>query len=336
MTKIDVVGDVHGQLPALKQLGKSLGYAVDDGWTHRDERALVFIGDLIDRGAHSLEVGELVMGLVQQGRAICLMGNHEYNLVAHWLQVAGYEKAKESNQVTVADVRSRFERWGPVLRFFRGLPMSLELGDLRIAHASWHKPSLEQVDGMLDQPSCPPSLPETGAAAPLGASVRHFSPFTEVGPVDGLPDRPSEEIDPPHEILMKGFEVPCSGFFDTGGKWRTLMRVKWWLPESSDAVLTDKATVFGHYWNLPPLDGDFVPGQRHGRAVAGAWAAGFLRDHPELSEVGASGRTTLRGDFACVDFNGVTAASGKSTACVGALRWPEREICWATGAWTGE
>ena len=41
----DIIGDVHGELPALRQLGRDLGYDVDGGWTHPDNRLLVFLGD---------------------------------------------------------------------------------------------------------------------------------------------------------------------------------------------------------------------------------------------------------------------------------------------------
>ena len=79
--RIDVVGDVHGQLSALRALGQHLGYAVDSDWSHPGGRVLVFVGDLVDRGEDSFGVCELVMHLVRDGRALCLMGNHEYNLV---------------------------------------------------------------------------------------------------------------------------------------------------------------------------------------------------------------------------------------------------------------
>ncbi len=55
---------------------------MDGDWTHPDGRLPVFLGDLIDRGAHGLEVAELVMGLAERRRGFCIMGNHEYNLVA--------------------------------------------------------------------------------------------------------------------------------------------------------------------------------------------------------------------------------------------------------------
>lgn len=32
----------------------------------------------------------------------------------------------------------------------------------------------------------------------------------------------------------------------------------------------------------------------------------------------------------------MTIKSGRAAACVGALRWPEREVIWACGAWSSD
>ncbi len=55
---IDIVGDIHGEIEALRQLLKSLGY--DQYGIHPDGRRLVFVGDLVDRGPNSPAVVELV------------------------------------------------------------------------------------------------------------------------------------------------------------------------------------------------------------------------------------------------------------------------------------
>ena len=48
---LDIVGDIHGELDALTSLLKRLGY--DDLGRHPENRKLVFVGDLIDRGPDS-------------------------------------------------------------------------------------------------------------------------------------------------------------------------------------------------------------------------------------------------------------------------------------------
>ena len=76
---IDIVGDIHGEIDALRDLLGQLGY--DTTGQHPDGRRLVFIGDLTDRGPDSPAVFELVSGLVARGLAQCVLGNHELNLL---------------------------------------------------------------------------------------------------------------------------------------------------------------------------------------------------------------------------------------------------------------
>ncbi|HEV2089111.1 MAG TPA: polynucleotide kinase-phosphatase, partial [Cryptosporangiaceae bacterium] len=84
----DIVGDVHGCASELRTLLGELGYAVreDDagravGARHPDGRTAVFVGDLVDRGPDTPGVLRLVMGMVRDGDALCVPGNHENKLV---------------------------------------------------------------------------------------------------------------------------------------------------------------------------------------------------------------------------------------------------------------
>ncbi len=76
---LDIVGDVHGEIAALTRLLDQLGY--DSHGNHADGRRLVFLGDLTDRGPDSPAVLEHVARLVDTGRAQCIAGNHELNLM---------------------------------------------------------------------------------------------------------------------------------------------------------------------------------------------------------------------------------------------------------------
>jgi hypothetical protein len=133
------------------ELGRELGYEVDNGWTHRERRFLIFLGDLVDRGQYSLEVAELVRGLVAERRALCIMGNHEYNLLAWNMRIPGYEEPKKSNRPTTQAIAANRDRWQPTLEFFRRLPIGIELPDLRLIHACWHRKSLDLVKPILGQ-----------------------------------------------------------------------------------------------------------------------------------------------------------------------------------------
>ncbi|AAZ56625.1 hypothetical protein JCM3263A_12250 [Thermobifida fusca] len=82
----DIIGDVHGCRLELEALLHQLGYQLvrdEHGravGAHHVERTAVFVGDLVDRGPDSPGVLRLVMGMVADGDALCVAGNHEDRL----------------------------------------------------------------------------------------------------------------------------------------------------------------------------------------------------------------------------------------------------------------
>jgi protein phosphatase len=78
----DIIGDIHGCRSELETLLGKLGYV--DG-VHPEGRTAVFVGDLVDRGPDSPGVLRLVMGMVADGNALCVPGNHE-NKLGRWLK----------------------------------------------------------------------------------------------------------------------------------------------------------------------------------------------------------------------------------------------------------
>lgn len=87
----DIIGDVHGCFDELYELLLELGYSVKDeleeternfGFqvTHAENRKVVFLGDLVDRGPDSPQVLRLVMSMVDSGMAYCVPGNHDLKL----------------------------------------------------------------------------------------------------------------------------------------------------------------------------------------------------------------------------------------------------------------
>lgn len=318
-TRLDIIGDIHGELGALRRLGHKLGYDVDADWHHPEHRRLVFIGDLVDRGPRSLEVAELVQRLCEGGSAICLMGNHELNMI-EWRR--GRAKPKPSNRDTIADAERRKKRWKPVLDFFESLPLALELPDLRVTHAVWHLGCFEQLrDALTSESSKHP------VAAEWRPYVALHTPFEDGELRRGIPTEPFPgQSEKSLEIFLKGHELPApEPFVDNDGKERTLIRAQWWEPQHND-VPKDKRIVFGHYWNRPPTpseDYSFVPPAPSG--------------HPELrrllsiyhDSVRSTGTLEVPDDVhaVCIDFNGLTSVGKR--ACVGAYRYPEAEITWA-------
>lgn len=80
----DIIGDVHGCFDELTALLEKLGYELSaDGSNahHPDGRKTIFVGDLVDRGPNSPAVLKLVMGMVSDGNALCVPGNHDSKLV---------------------------------------------------------------------------------------------------------------------------------------------------------------------------------------------------------------------------------------------------------------
>ncbi len=86
----DIVGDIHGCYKEMVELIRKLGYTIrevdDDGnnfgieVTHPEQRQLIFLGDLVDRGPDSPAVLKLVMSMVRSKVAYCVPGNHDLKL----------------------------------------------------------------------------------------------------------------------------------------------------------------------------------------------------------------------------------------------------------------
>lgn len=82
----DIIGDVHGCFDELRDLLTNLGYGVEkngDGYRVQppEGRKAIFVGDLVDRGPKIPDVLKLVMGMVEEGTAICVPGNHDTKLL---------------------------------------------------------------------------------------------------------------------------------------------------------------------------------------------------------------------------------------------------------------
>ena len=135
----DLIGDIHGCFDELGLLLEQLGYHVaDDGASasNLDGRRAVFLGDLVDRGPKTPEVLRLVMGMVRDGTALCIPGNHEVKLLramqgknvttSHGLAESLHQLARETEQ---------FRK--EVVDFLDGLigHYVLDDGNLVVAHA---------------------------------------------------------------------------------------------------------------------------------------------------------------------------------------------------------
>ncbi|MCA0936680.1 metallophosphoesterase [Vibrio alginolyticus] len=79
------IGDVHAQSEKLSALLDSQGFGLHEMEEWGEHVKLVFVGDLIDNHAESktdnVALLETVKSMVENGQAICLLGNHEFNAV---------------------------------------------------------------------------------------------------------------------------------------------------------------------------------------------------------------------------------------------------------------
>lgn len=207
----DLIGDIHGQHDKLTALLGKLGYMPHgNGFQHPEGRKVIFLGDYIDRGPKVREVLITVRAMVEDGAALAIMGNHEYNTVCYhtpdgkdnWLR----EHREENNRQVTATLQAfdgREVEWGDWLEWMKRLPMFLDLGALRCVHACWDAPRIKRLTGR--------SLTEH---AFLRASVTKLTPEHRA-----------------IENVLKGPEIPASDgklFRDKEGTYRNTIRARWW------------------------------------------------------------------------------------------------------------
>ncbi len=82
----DIIGDVHGCFDELQTLLEKLGYRLSQSQgryhlEHPQNRKVIFLGDLVDRGPNTPDVLRLVMDARDEGTALAVMGNHESKLL---------------------------------------------------------------------------------------------------------------------------------------------------------------------------------------------------------------------------------------------------------------
>jgi len=334
---LDIVGDIHGEYQALVQLLGHLGY--DAEGRHADGRTLVFVGDFCDRGPDSPAVLALAQRLVQAGRAVAVLGNHEINLLREdakdgsgWFfdarMVRDHDKYAPTARPTPAQRRS-------IVEFLSVLPIALERDDLRVVHAAWQDAQIEaarllplgSVRSEYDhwEHAASRQARETALEQRMAQEMEHWlhglennlhqPPFLHAH----AENEANKQMLNPLKVLTSGVENTGRSPFFAGGRWRFTERQAWW-----DTYADDVPVVVGHYWRrLRPID----------RSVVGKGDADlFATTHP-LAWHGQ------RGNVFCVDFSvGGRWTERKAGKVVGhdfklaALRWPERVLQFDDGA----
>lgn len=146
----DIIGDIHGHCDHLEKLLKNMGYEKNGGGYYHPERTAVFVGDFIDRGPKIRETLKIVRDMTENGKALAVMGNHEYNaLCYHTKNEKGEYLRKHSDNntnqhlKTLHQFESKKSDWKSYLEWFHTLPLYLELNEIRVVHACWDNENME-------------------------------------------------------------------------------------------------------------------------------------------------------------------------------------------------
>jgi hypothetical protein len=221
----DIIGDVHGCASKLEELLRRLGYRARAGAYRHPERTAVFVGDLIDRGPQQLETVDLVRRMVDSGTACMVLGNHELNALG-WVtpdparpgeflrrRLGGKgEVHYAQHRVFLEQVGEGSPRHREALSWFRTLPLVLDLGSIRVAHACWDRDSVERLTA---------AAPRDGVLSEEWL-VALFDKSTPLGEA--------------MQVVVKGPEYALKeehAYLDKDGNPRHKARHAWWSPEGS-------------------------------------------------------------------------------------------------------
>lgn len=249
----DLIGDIHGYADHLTRLLAKLGYHERQGLWQHPERKVIFLGDFVDRGPAQVEVVAIARAMIEQGEALAVMGNHEFNAVA-WAtpdpERPGQFMRKHStsnrlqHEAFLEQVGEGSSLHLDMIEWFKTLPLYLDLPELRAVHACWHPPSLERLTPYLDSaqrilPSAWPALADPGTV-------------------------PGEAL----ETVLKGLEMPLPNgayFYDKQGIKRHRVRTRWWLPANTsyrEVAMNPANSLEKLPQELPdePVGPDMLPG----------------------------------------------------------------------------
>jgi hypothetical protein len=337
---LDLIGDVHGEIDALRALLDRLGVDVARG---RAERPLVFVGDLVDRGPDSVAVVELYAQLAAAGLAFAVLGNHELNVLMGERKTGNRWFFGEADTFKLGEERHPFpsrpatstER-AAVRATLAGLPLVLERPDLRVVHAMWDPEAAAVLPPAHDwavyaaqrEREIDARLEAAGWIARAEAEAAQYAGLRDpaVRPEGFLPA--SAEVDVvrqghnPIKLLTSGAERALDGLpsFYTGGRWRFVDRVRWWAERR-----VDRPTVVGHYWRLRD--------DAHRHHDADTRAEPWDDVHP----------FAWHNDVFCVDYSAgrryeervvradPLAGGAPFHGRLAALRWPERTLVFDDG-----
>jgi protein phosphatase len=175
--KVRVVGDVHGDAAGF-------AYAV------ATDRFIVQLGDLVDHGPDSARALRMMFDLVDSGRGLFILGNHDLKLAR--VLSGDHVRTDPAVMATIGQLDDALKQ--QALRFIAQAPAWLLDKSALFVHGGFHTTMLEQ----------PP--PEHGLQRPHGAVARalYGEPTGRIQP-DGYPERSLRWVD----RIPAGLTVYC-------------------------------------------------------------------------------------------------------------------------------
>ncbi len=150
---IDVIGDVHGCMDELQELFHALEYNYEKHiFVHLDGRIPVFLGDITDRGPHSIALIRLVYDMVVvHKKAYYVPGNHCNKLYRYFL--GNNVKQRYGLETTVSEYTSLPKTEQEVVRqqfieLYENAPLYLVLPEVNavVAHAGIKEAYIGRTD----------------------------------------------------------------------------------------------------------------------------------------------------------------------------------------------
>jgi len=204
----DIIGDVHGYATTLEKLLQELGYKKRHGTYSHPSRQAVFVGDIIDKGPKIREALSIVRSMVDSGSAQMVLGNHEVNAIGWQYKDLDGKYLRERSKDNRAQHKETLKAFPDPkeqmanVKWFQTLPLSLDLGGIRVVHAAWNDDFHKEAG----------KDPYESFSLLIAFSKFH---------------RTQEH----YEVLCKGYETELPDgltFKDDKGKERKHLRTKWW------------------------------------------------------------------------------------------------------------
>ena len=134
--KLDVVGDLHGQLKLFKELMSKLGWDIKNNiLEHQDkDRKILFLGDWVDRGEDSVTLHKIIRNSVKANRAYAILGNHEDRLLKN-LSEPSSPRGSIASLKTFLDFKKENISFKREVKFLKKLPVFIEFDKFVFCHA---------------------------------------------------------------------------------------------------------------------------------------------------------------------------------------------------------